>query len=172
MGTIRLEGNRGYIINESGASAISNTTAEMSLFSTTIPAFKMGNSKILKFELTCQLTTPALSIPTLTLKLRFGTFTLTLATSATISASLTEKPLLIEGKIMNLTTGTQYIVVKIFNNTSGVNILSGLGRAIVVLDSNCSIDTTVDQVFNITSQFGGLSGTASITPKIVEINLT
>lgn len=172
MGTKKLEGNRGYIINESGAAAISNTVSEMSLFSTTIPAYKMGDSKILKFELTCAITTPTLSIPTLTLKLRFGTFTMNITTTVTINASLTEKPILIEGKIMNITSSSQYIVVKVFNNSSGVNILSGLGSGLTVVDSTSAIDTNSDQVFSITSQFGGLSGTTSITPKIVEINLT
>jgi len=168
--TTKLEGNRGYAVMETGGNTISNTINKSPLFTTVIPGGKMGSNKILKLELTCQLTTPALSIPSLALRLEFGSASVVLATGL-ISANLTDRPLLIEAKIANQGNSNQYVTVKVLNN-SGLLIFAGLSSSFLITDTSWTVDTTVDQTLAVTAQFGGLSTTTSIITKLVELNLT
>jgi hypothetical protein len=172
--TFKFEANRGFALVESAGSTLTNSTTETVLFAANIPAGKMGTSKILKFEFSLHLTSPALSVPTITLKLKLGaTFAITLANAALLSASLSNKPILIKGKIANMnSTSSQYVQVEIMNNSAGTNILSSLGSSFVVTDATAAVDTTVDQTLALTAQFGALSSTTSVSPMLVELNLT
>jgi len=160
-------------MNESGGPAVTNTTTETNIFSTIIPAGKMGIAKVINFQLIVHITTPALTIPTISLKLKFGTGVLTIANVAILSASVTDKPMLISGKIANLgVTNSQYVMVE-FTNSNGVSaILAGLANSFIVADTSFTIDTTVDQTLAVSAQFGALSSTTSIVPKLIELVLT
>lgn len=170
--TIKFEGNRGYGLNEFNGSTLLNTTAETTLFSTVIPAGKLGSAKILDFKICFHISTPTLSIPTLTLKLKLGSASLTLSSTANLSANLTDKPLIVEAEISNLgVANSQFVLAKVFNNSAGL-ILSGLSSAFSATDGTWAVDTTVDQTLSVTGQFGALSGTTTVTPKSVRINIT
>lgn len=67
-------------------------------------------------------------------------------------------------------SATDSILVKKPNG--GGLLLSGLSSAISLTDATWTVDTTVDQTFSITAQFGGLFIGTSITTKLVQINLT
>lgn len=172
MATTKLESNRGFALIENSGNTINNSTTEVTLFSTTIKAGQMGTNKIARFEITCHVTTPTLSIPTLTIKLKLGTAVLTIASSA-LSANISDKPVIITGKVANINaTNAQYVSVRLDNSSAGNLIFSTLGASSIVSDATWAVDTTVDQTLSVTGQFGGLSSTTSIVTKLVDLNLS
>jgi len=169
----RRETSRGFSLTETGGNTLTNSTVETSLFSYVIPAGKMGTSKILKFEIICHITTPALSIPSLTIKIKLGAAVLTIVSTATLGAAIADKPIKIEGTIANLSaTNAQFVYAQLTSASGSGLIFSLLSASTVVTDAAWTVDTTLDQTFAVTGQFGGLSGTTSITPKLVSIDLS
>lgn len=174
MGVItRLESNRGYAINEISSTVLNATsTTETALFSDTIPAGKLGTFKLLNFSFIAHLSTPALSLPSLTLKLKFGSTAATTIVNSLLAASISDKPILISGTIANLgVTNSQYIFINV-TNYSNTAIFGALGSSFVVSDGTWVVDTTVDQVLSITGQFTTGLSTTSITPKLIQINVS
>ena len=170
--TTKLESNRGFALIENGASAITNSTTETSLFSTTVKGGQMSTNKIAELQLVFHVTTPAISIPTLVLKVKLGTAVTTIATG-TLGSSITDKPFILTASIANQNaTNVQYMYAKLDNSSLGINLFSALGAGSTVADATWAVDTAVDQVLSVTAQFGGLSATTSIVTKLVKLNLS
>lgn len=145
--------------------ALTNTgTTETNLISggDVILANTLVTNRNYHFRLLCRITTPALSIPTITVKVKLGASSISLTTNAGISAGLTNQPFTIEGDILADGVNTQIIHAWITQNVTSVFSLNTGNTAMV---TNWAEDMTTDKTFNISVTWGGITvGTTSLTP--------
>lgn len=166
MTLTRRETGRGFAAADSASVSVSNTTTETAIFTHTIQGGLMGTTKELSFRLICTLTS-VLVPPNITVKIKFGGATLTSMSGISISAGLTATPFIIEGLIANAGTANAQIIYSKFiqANTSLIN-----AQPMAYADG--TIDTTINQVFQITVQFSGLSTTTILTYKHANVDLS
>lgn len=142
-----------------GITLLNNNLTETSIL--TLPDTVKANTlsaRPYKFMLFCRLTTPSISIPTLTVRIKLGNQTLTLFNAISLLGNQTTQPFIIEGYILPITTTTQLIWAKI-NQSPGTALT--ISSANTSLMSNWTADLTTQNLFNITAQWGGFSlGTA------------
>jgi len=170
MAKLQRETGRGFAVTELSGSTVTNTTAETNLFTQVIPAGKMGAVKELSFELLCMLTTPLLSLPTLTLRLKYGASVLTVSSGTALAVSQTNEPFILKGKIVNKSVNSQVVYARIEQSTASAPLVLGVSSSFKA--AKWAIDTSADQTFSLTSQFSLLSGTTSISVENVTIELS
>jgi len=158
MPNVRQETGRGFAANGINVASMTNTAAEQILFTQVIPAGGMGIAKRLDFYLNALLTTAAIT-PNITVKIKFGGQEIAALSGIALLALQTNAPFLIEGRIKNTSAQTQESWVKI---TSGVTSLLG---SIPLKAGSWNVDTTVDQTFQITAQFGSALTATTLTVK-------
>lgn len=169
MAKVTRETARGFAVGESAAMNLTNSTAETSIFSQVIKGGVMGANKELSFSILCNLTT-GLVPPNITIKVKLGSGSLTIASALAIAISITSKPFIIEGKIVNKDSGSQLVYAKVTQYSNAIPIISSNG---VALDSaDWTIDTTQDQTFSVTAQFSALSSSSTLTFRNATIELT
>jgi len=169
---VKKQGYQGMRVIQYDFATISNVnTNEVNIFSGVMPAGRMSGNVELSFEAVCHITTPVISLPNLTLRLRFGSALLTIASGATLGANINDKPFIVKGRIMNLTDNSQFVIIELLTN-SGVAILSALSSAVIVSDASWTVDTSAEQAISLTAQFSGIViGTTTITPKLLTFEL-
>lgn len=166
MALQKRETGRGYSVADYTSATLSSSTVETTLFTQTIVAGSMGIAKELNFRIICTLTT-VLAPPTLTIKMKFGASTLTVMSGLTLSTSLTSSPFIIEGVIANVGSSTAQIVYAKLTQASSTILL-----AQPMAYADWTIDTTTDQTFSVTAQFGSSSATTVLTYKHANVDLT
>jgi len=141
-----------------------NTGTETSLMGAvkdTIQANTLVPFRPYRFELNCILTTPALSLPTLTLRVKMGSNTIAMVNATTISAGQTNAGVRIRGTIIATSMTTQIALTEIIQPNGNVIPLTNSNANFY---TSLTTDMTVPQTLDITAQWGGLIvlGTASI----------
>lgn len=141
-----------------------NTGTETSLIGAvkdTIQANTLVPYRPYRFELNCILTTPALSLPTLTLKVKLGTNVIAMVSATTVSAGQTNAGVRIRGTLLATSMGTQVALTEIIQPNGNVIPLTNSNSNFY---TQLTTDMTVPQTVDITAQWGGLIvlGTASI----------
>jgi len=147
---------------------VSNTTAETDLVNVAIPANFMGTSRVLTFDSTSLITTPALAIPTLTLTVRFGTSVIATASSLALAIGQSNSPFRMSGFIsLDDVANAQTAITSITMGGTGLPLVLTGTQALQV--NALTEDTTVALNFRITAQFGGLSSTTSIQQQFTQV---
>jgi len=167
MAVIKRETGRGFAATDSTASVFTAMTTEQTLFSHTIVGGYMSNNKELRFNILCALTSPMLSVPTITVKVKLGSSVINIMQGLTLATGQNNAPFLIEGVIANSNDpAIQTVFTKLTQATTA--ILSSQPMAY----ADWTVDTTVDQLFAITAQFGGISVATSLTYKHASVELS
>ena len=170
MAKIPQETGRGFTVTDSAAIAVNNVTTETSLFNQTISASKMGSSKTLTFSAFCMLTTPALSLPALTVRLKFGSSTLLITSGLSLAASMVNEPFMIRGQIINKSSSSQIVWARIEQGANSIPLLLGISSAFK--GAKWTEDTTVDKTFSLTAQFSLLSSGTTLSAEHVLVELS
>jgi len=142
---------------------ISNTSAtETSLMSN--PDTLKANTLLgrpYKFMIMCKATTPAVSVPTLTITLKLGTQSMVVFNAISLVGSQTSQPFVIEGYIFPISATSQLIMITI-NQTPG-SVLT-MTSANTTISTNWTANSAITNLFNVTAQWGGFTtlGTASL----------
>lgn len=171
MAQVKQETGRGFTSGGVIAGTVNNTAVETILFQQTIPARAMGLNKILRFTHLGFLTTPALLVPNITLKIYLGASVVTVVSASTMTASQTAKPFLVEAMIANnSSTAAQIGFARVTETAATLLILSAGGVSMNSI--NWTLDTTVDQLFKVTVQFSAASTGTTLTNGIGLLELT
>jgi len=141
-----------------------NTGTETSLLGAvkdTIQANTLVPYRPYRFELNCILTTPALSLPNLTLRIKMGANTIAMVNATTVSAGQTNAGVRIRGTVLATSLTTQVALTEIIQPNGNVIPLTNTNA---IFYTTLTTDMTVPQALDITAQWGGLIvlGTASI----------
>lgn len=149
-------------------SPVSNTAVETTIFSQVVPAGKMKATGILGFALWGNLTTGLLP-PTLTLRVKLGSSSMAVFTTAALLGSLTGKAFFLDGYISNISASSQAVVARVTQASSGIISLGTLG--VNAVEGNFSVDTSVNQTFLITAQFGSAVASTSLVTRMARLQL-
>lgn len=140
----------------------SATTAETSLLGTvkdTIKANTLIPNRPYRFEMYCVVTTPTLSLPTLALKVKLGGNVVAMVSATSVLGGLTNAGIRIRGIILATSTTTQTVLTEIVQPNGGV---LNVGNGNATFYTTMSTDMTQNQILDVTSQWGGLTGIATI----------
>lgn len=167
---IRRETGRGFSTTDPAVMTVSNSTTETTLFTDTIRAGRMGTNKELPFEILGVMNSPLLAVPSITIRIKLGSATLTAVNALPVAVSLVNKPFIIRGKIINKGMNAQVVFIEVHQSqTSGV--FAGLDSTSTAY-AKWTVDTSVDQNFVVTAQFGLLSATTTLTIEYVSIDVS
>lgn len=124
-------------------------------------------SRPYRFRLLCTITTPLLSIPTLTIGIKFGSATLNVMSGTGLIGSLNTVPFVIEGIIYPITPTSQYVYATVTQTNGTVANLSLTNSEQFAI---WSLSTTSDLLFDITATYGGLTvlGNTQLTSRVFE----
>lgn len=116
------------------------------------------------FTMWCTLSTPTLSIPTLTISIKVGTATLNVMSGVGLVGGLANTPFIIDFWLFPANSTTQYAFASI-TQTNGTVATLNLGTSDQY--AQWSLDPTQLQVVDITAQFGGATilGNAILTSR-------
>lgn len=113
-----------------------------------------------KFMLLCRITTPLVSIPTLTIRVKFGAQELVLVNGVSLAGSQTAQPFIIEGYILPTSTTTQIAYVRIDQNPGTALTLTNGNTTLL---GNWTANLAINNDFQVTAQWGGFTlGTATL----------
>lgn len=169
----KRETSRGFSSSTAGTTVLTSSLTsnpETTIFSEVIPGTKMGTNKTSRLEMLVTLTSQALSLPSLTFKVKLGSSSLTLFSGVSLLASQTNTPFVIKVKIRNKNAANSQIVFAEIcqsDTNSPLAIMSSMTKFAI-----WSEDTTVDKTLSVTAQFGGLSANASITVQDADLDLS
>lgn len=145
---------------ECPSTTISNSVAETTILSVTIPGKDLDLYKLIRYEMYCNLTSIVVP-PTVTIKVKYGSGVLTAVSALTININQNSQPFIIEGVIVNRNlTNSQYAYSKVSQHATQGPL--ALTSPIYDARTTFAIDSTTDQTFAITTQFGGLIATTSL----------
>lgn len=168
MSQVIAEQNYGVRVRQNAGPQVSNTTTETDLVNVTVPANRMGTNKVLTFTSTSLLTTPAISLPSITIRGRFGNSIFLTTSSISLALNQTNTPFTIAGTIsLNDAANSQSAVANFVLASNNAPLVLTGNSALQTMDM--TEDTTVDVAFRLTAQFGGLSGTTSIQHKFTQV---
>lgn len=166
----KRETSRGFSSTSAITQTVNNSSSEVTVFSQVVPANKMGTSKKLTLSLLGTLTTPAISIPTFTVKIKLGSSVLTIFSGLTLAASQNNTPFVIDGIIRNKdAANAQIVYAKATQYAANLPMLLANATAVY---SDWTVDTTVDQTLSVTIQFGALSAGTTFTLRDVDLDLS
>ena len=155
--------NRGMLVRRFGDDPVNNTTNEVAIMSQTIKGGALGEKRSIKFLMICQVTTPAIALPSLTIRIKYGSGSLVIASALSLQVLLTNSPFKVVGEMSNSGASNAQTVWGQITQSGTVPIGGVSGNSMVTAD--WAIDSTVDQTFQITAQFGGLSLGTTLTGK-------
>lgn len=136
----------GYIIQGAPAVTVDSST-ETTLVSANIQGGTMGDYKCLEFLLRGRITTPLLLAPTGTLRVKLGSTTFTALNGLSLTIALTTQSFLLTGRITNNLPNVQDVGVEARQLTAALQMNA----------TAWAVDTTVDQTFALSWQFGALN---------------
>lgn len=140
----------------------SATTTETSLLGAikdTIKANTLVPNRPYRFEMYCVATTPAVSLPSLTLKVKLGSNVVAIVNSTSVLGGLTNAGIRIRGVILATSATTQTVLTEIVQPNGGVVNISNTNSTFY---TTMTTDMTQNQILDVTSQWGGLTGVATI----------
>jgi hypothetical protein len=138
--------------------SIVNSTVETTLFSDVIAANSLVPGKYYPFRVDVAVNTPLVNLATLTFRVKYGGQTIAVINGAGLTIGLTQAtPITIIGNLVSRGTSSQFLPI---------TVNQAMGNAISLTTGNTSarglftVDSSVDQTFTITAQFGGVGGNA------------
>ena len=143
---------------------LNNTGDETSMLGSvkdTIRANTLVPFRPYRFEMACIVTTPALSLPNLALKVKLGSTTVAMINATGVNAGLTNAGIRIRGTILATSISTQVVLTEIIQpNGLILNLTNSNSNFYSAITTNMALP----QVLDITAQWSGLIvlGTASI----------
>lgn len=158
-----IETGRGLSLIDTPDVTVNNSTSEITVFSTVIPAKRMSTNKAMNFKLICNITTALSLVPNLTIRIKFGSSTLNVMNASVLSVGLSNVPITITGMVVNKDSSSAQFI---YGETQQNNVAARNASA------DWTVDTSTNQTFSVTAQFGGLSLGTSITSKFAQIELT
>jgi hypothetical protein len=166
----KRETSRGFSSTQANNQVVTNNNSEVTVFSQVIPAGKMGSSKKLSLSLLATLTTPLLSIPSITVRVKLGNAVLTVINNVGLVASQNNAPFTLDATIRNKDDpAIQIAYAKMIQNASNGTLLNSNATATY---ADWTVDTTVDQTLSVTVQFGALSSNTNFTLRDVDLDLS
>lgn len=132
-----------------------SSTTETTLIADSIQANNLVLGKYYPFRIELAITTGLLNASTLTIKIKYGSGTVTVMNGITLSSSLTDAPITISGYIVARGTNAQFVPVVV--SQSGASALS-LTPTNSSVRGTMAVDATVKQAFSITATLGGVIG--------------
>jgi hypothetical protein len=145
--------------NVTVSSASITETSLIGAVKDTIKANTLIPNRPYRFELYAIVTTPAISLPTLSLKVKLGGNTVAMISATSVAGGLTNAGIRIRGIIVATSVNTQLVLTEILQPNGGI---LAVGNSNANFYSSLTTDMTVPQVLDITAQWGGLTGVATI----------
>lgn len=173
MAKVMQETGRGFNVTDPTSVVLQSavaTSPKTTLFQQTIKGGKMGTLKTLDFRALFLLTTPAISVPVLTITVEFGSSVLTLVSSIGVAINQTNAPFLITGQIINKAANGQVAHARIEQNASTIPLSLGANSGFKA--SDWTEDTSLDRDLIITGQFSALALGSSLTLKHAAVELS
>lgn len=143
----------GVIVAGTLGVSVNNTTTETQLMSYNVQGGTMGDYKAIEGELRGRLTTPLISVPSATARLKFGGQTLAVLNALTASINLTNELMILWFRITNDAYNVQDVESRILQPAIGTPF--SLSRSFAT--DAWSVDTSSDQTLSMTWQFGALN---------------
>lgn len=140
----------------------SSVTAETSLIGAVKDTIRAGSLipfRPYRFEMACVVTIPTISLPTLALKVKLGGTTVAMVNSTSVLGGLTNAGIRIRGIILSTGVSNQVVLTEIIQPNGGV---LSIGNNNATFYSETNVNMANNQALDITAQWGGLSGGASI----------
>lgn len=145
--------------NVTVSSAATTETSLLGAVKDTIKANTLVPNRPYRFEMYCVVTTPTLSLPSLAIKVKLGSNVVAMLTSTSVLGGLTNAGIRIRGVIVATSTTTQTVLTEIVQPNGGVVNITNSNATFY---TTMTTDMTQNQVLDITSQWGGLTGVATI----------
>lgn len=148
----------GTRISYTPAVNIINSTVETTLFSDVIEANSLVPGKYYQFRLDLALSTPALNLANITIRVKYGSQTVAIVNGAALSiGATTAVPVTITGVLVSRGINSQFLPVTV---SQGMGSILTLGSTNSVARGLMTVDASVDQNFSVTAQFSGVGGNA------------
>lgn len=147
--------------------SVSNTTSETDLLSHTVEANTLDGKTALRLSIYGRADSPMLTLPALTVKVYFGSNSVTLLNGVLVSTSLSDAPFALNAVFAQFDNNTNkvYCNAEIKQDASRF-ILTGTGRENIIEDSVLTADTTTDQIMKVTVQFSLLSASTQVKQQL------
>lgn len=141
----------GVEIKDDDTLTLVNSSAEFTFLTYTMPGGTMNMANELEFNLDFALSTRALLPGSLTIRVKYGTSTLTLGGGAlALLGGASNTPFQLSGVLANRSTpAAQFLRGEIRQGTGGLS----LGQPVSIAYTSPAVDSTADQTFIITGQF-------------------
>ena len=151
MAINKLSTPNGIIWRIDSTISLSNTTTETVFVSPTIVGGAMTMFNELRYSFYFSLSTKAVVPGTVTIRLKYGTSTLTLGGGAlALIGGVSNSPFVINGTISNKgTTSSQFFEGSLTQPSGGLTLAQPINQSF----TEPAIDTTADQTFSLTAQF-------------------
>ncbi|MFO0906765.1 MAG: hypothetical protein U0800_27670 [Isosphaeraceae bacterium] len=170
MPNFQLVTPSGLLVGSHAAGGMSNSSAETSLISQTVPGGLMNLYNRLRFTIICSISTQLLTPGSLTIRVKYGSAVLTLPSGAiTLLANQANQPFNISGRVRNKgATNAQILFAEIRQGGSALTL--GTPNAQGILTP--AIDSTADQAFAVTAQFSLASATNVLAVQDVDLEIS
>lgn len=165
----KRETSRGFSYSQPEALVLNNSTTESDIFSAVIGAGKMGTNKSIDLTIRCTLTTPLTLVPVGTIKVKFGSSTLTIFDGVAIASLQNNTPFKINVYIRNKTATSQIVFAEIDQVANNVPMALTSDRSVY---GEWSEDTTVDKTLAVTGKFGSLSANTFLNVRDVVLDVS
>jgi hypothetical protein len=163
MPQVRLETGRGMSVFEPLTITLNNSTTETTLFSTVIKGNKFGKTKRLTFVVDGVISTALSLVPTLSVFVKLGTTSMTIMNTATLGIGISNRQFHIEGYIAAMNDPAVQVVWSQIQQNS-------VSPTLAMAD--WTVDTTNDNTFAVTAQFGGISLGTSLSVKYATVEMS
>lgn len=138
----------------------STETSLLGVVKDTIRANTLIPFRPYRFEMACIVTTPAVSLPTLSIKVKLGSTTVAMISATSVLGGLTNAGIRIRGIILSTGMSSQIVLTEIIQPNGGVITV---GNSNATFYSETAVNMSSNQTLDITGQWGGVFlGTASI----------
>lgn len=142
---------------EASDNTLSNSTAETSLYSFSVPGGTLGTSRVLRFRIIGVYSVDA-TPPTITYRVKYGSCTVS-SGALTDTGARTNQPLNLYGYVSARGgTGAQIVWFQVETSSSGPDIMA--------YTAACSTDSTTAQTLDVTWQWGTAEASATVTRQI------
>lgn len=141
------------------SSAVTTEQSLLGAVKDTIKANTLIPNRPYRFEMACIVTTPTLSLPTLALKVKLAGQTVAMVSATSVLGGLTNAGIRIRGIILSTGTSAQIVLTEIIQPNGGVLTLNNTNASFYTA---LTADMMQNQVLDITAQWGGLTGVATI----------
>jgi|GEM_PF-3781732 len=152
-------------------SVVSGTaTGEIELCSKVIKGNTLGTSRSISYLFTFEISSGILLLPNLTFKIKYGGASLTIIDAAIVSASLTSRVVVVQGRLAGFgATNKQYIYGRMDQDVSIAGLPVAINGSTAIKHAKWTVDSSIDQTFSITVQPSLTMGSAVIYPTFANL---